>query len=280
MSTPISDKDIQEFTSRAWRYYKKFGRHDLAWRKKTDPYSITVSEVMLQQTQVTRVEEYFKKWMKEFPTIKKLSQSELSDVLKQWQGLGYNRRGKYLHDIAKKIMNDFGGVFPEESEHLRSLPGVGSYTQAAIEAFSYNKRSILVETNIRTAVIYHFFKNKETVTEKEIEHVLECCYKKGTKAYKNPREWNWALMDYGSHLKKEVGNLNKKSKTYTKQSRFEGSTRQLRSGILRYILSKGVVSALEIEKASANRKKEVAGLLIELQKEGMIQETSRGWRVV
>jgi len=276
----ISETEITAFTKIVWSYYKKNGRHDLAWRLHTDPYSIVVSEIMLQQTQVVRVQEYFDNWMKKFPTIQKLSNASLSDVLKQWQGLGYNRRGKYLHDIAKKITHEYGGIFPESGSDLRSLPGIGSYTESAIQAFSYNKPATLIETNTRTAVIYHFFKEKKEVTDKEIESILERCYKKGTKAFKQPREWNWALMDYGSHLKKEVGNLNKKSKTYTRQSRFEGSSRQLRSQILKYILEKPGSSEQEIIHASAgSRKQEIPHLLLTLKAEGMIMKKKRGWVV-
>ena len=278
MKQAISEKDIQLFARTVWSFYNKQGRHDLVWRRKTDPYSIVLSEIMLQQTQVARVEEYFKKWKKKFPNWKVLSQAKLSDVLLQWQGLGYNRRGKYVHDISKMVIREYGGVFPTEGGDLRALPGIGPYTQAAIEAFSFNERSILIETNIRTAVIYHFFKDRESVAEKEIEEVLLKCYRPGTKAYKSPREWNWALMDYGSDLKKQVGNLNKKSKTYTKQSRFEGSRRQLRSGILKFILEKKKVTFEQVVNASLRKEeKEIKALLVDLEQEGMIRKTKKGW---
>jgi len=280
MKQDFSDYDIREFTRTVWSFYRREGRHDLAWRKNTDPYSITLSEIMLQQTQVARVEDYFDAWKKKFPDWKTLSEVRLSDVLLQWQGLGYNRRGKYLHDIAQEVMGRYSGKFPEKGSDLRSLPGVGEYTQAAIEAFSFNRRSVLIETNIRTAIIFHFFKDKESVTEQEIRCVLQACYKVGTKAYKNPREWNWALMDYGSDLKKRVGNLNKRSKTYTKQSRFEGSRRQLRSGMLRYILQKGDVTTNEIVRASEGKSaKEINRLLLELEKEGMIINKGGVWSI-
>ena len=281
MSKSISEKNIQAFTRTVWTHYSKHGRHDLAWRKKTDPYSIVLSEIMLQQTQVIRVEEYFANWKKKFPNWKTLANASLSEVLTMWQGLGYNRRGKYVHDIAKEVMGTYKGVFPSEAVDMRTLPGIGPYTQSAIEAFSFNKRSILVETNIRTAIIFHFFKNQEVVTERQIEEVLQACYRQGTKAYKNPREWNWALMDYGSHLKKEVGNLNKKSKTYTKQSRFQGSRRQLRSRILKFILEKKEVTQQEIFIASLQKdEKDIKLLLNELQKEGMIEKSKNKWKVV
>ena len=276
-----TQKEINSFTRTVWKYYKDHGRHDLAWRKETDPYSIVVSEIMLQQTQVVRVIEYFDDWMKIFPDWNTLSQALLRDVLLQWQGLGYNRRGKYLHDISKIVIDIYEGVFPDEKSDLRSLPGIGPYTQAAIEAFSFNKPSILIETNIRTAVIYHFFKNHSGVTDTEIESILNRCYKPSTKAYKNPRQWNWALMDYGNHLKGEIGNLNKMSKTYAKQSRFEGSRRQLRSQVLKHVLEKKEINSQKIISRFPNKRpEEINDLLGELVKEGMIQRKNNLWKVI
>ncbi len=278
MNRGISHKEINNFTKTVWGYYEKYGRHDLPWRENTDPYSIVVSEIMLQQTQVSRVLDYYKNWKKIFPNWNKLAKAELRDVLKEWKGLGYNRRGKYLHDIAKRVSQS---QFPKDGRSLRDLPGIGEYTASAIEAFSFNHPSILIETNIRTAVIYHFFKNKNDVSDKEIRFVLEQCIKPGTKAHKNPREWYWALMDYGSHLKQEVGNLNKKSKTYSRQTRFEGSSRQLRSQILHYIVEAGPVSTAQIKRVygSTSRSKEIESLLTALQDNNMIKKTKDKWSV-
>lgn len=276
----VSPREIQAFTRTVWTHYKKQGRHDLAWRKQIDPYSIVVSEIMLQQTQVARVESYYKTWKQSFPSWRALARSPLSQALSHWQGLGYNRRGKYLHEIAKTVTTNNKGKFPTEYREILALPGIGPYTASAVMAFSYNKPAVLLETNIRTAVIHHFFNNEKKVSEQDIEKILQACLKNGTKAYKNSREWYWALMDYGSHLKQTVGNLNRKSTTYAKQSRFEGSRRQLRSQILRYILEKTLVTTTQIKEASAGtRAGEIDKLLNELSQERMIVKKGRNWKV-
>ena len=271
--------DITSFTSAVWRYYAKNKRDGLAWRKDTSPYSIVVSEIMLQQTQVARVEDFYDKWMKKFPNWETLARAKLSEVLVLWKGLGYNRRAKFLHECAKEVMNTHGGIFPNDEEEVRALPGIGVYTTSAILAFAYDKRQSLIETNTRTAVIYHFFKEEKKVSDKEIAMVLDACFKPGTKAYKNPREWNWALFDYGSHLKKTVGNLNRKSKSYKKQSRFEGSDRQIRSGIVHFLSSDGPKSRESIIEASGTDSTRVGAQITALEKEGMIEYKKDRWQI-
>lgn len=276
----VSDTEIKKFIQTVWKHYHKQGRHALAWREHTDPYSIVVSEIMLQQTQVARVETYFDTWINTFPDWKTLAGAKLSEVLKVWKGLGYNRRGKYLHDISKIITNQYDGLFPQEQKNILALPGIGSYTARAIQAFSFNEREVLVETNTRTAIIYHFFQNSNGVTDKEIEEMLRRCYIQRTKAYVNPQEWNWALFDYGSWLKKEVGNLNKKSTTYSKQSRFEGSDRQIRSGVVHLLSSGGPLPITTIYKKSGiSDHKRIDEQIIKLEKEQMIIKKNNRWRI-
>ena len=128
---------IESFRSEVWNYYKKNGRNDLPWRKTTDPYKILVSEVMLQQTQVPRVIEKYKSFLKKFPTVNVLARAVLADVLKEWSGLGYNRRAKYLHDAAKVIVGEYRGDIKKALAH--QLPGVGPYTKAAVRTFAFNE---------------------------------------------------------------------------------------------------------------------------------------------
>lgn len=125
-----------KFRALVWRYYRVHGRHDLPWRKTRNPYRILVSEVMLQQTQVERVIPFYAEFMKRFPTARKLAEAPLPDVLKVWQGLGYNRRAKLLHSAAKEIILKYGDTFPAVYSELVELPGVGPYT-ARLEAFWY-----------------------------------------------------------------------------------------------------------------------------------------------
>src|SRR5262249_34966899 len=133
----------------------------------TDPYRIMISEVMLQQTQVPRVLEKYKEFLKKFPTIRALAKAPLSEVLKVWNGLGYNRRGKYLHDAAREIVSKYGGRVPKEKEALLELPGMGQYTSGAVRAFAYNLPDVLIETNVRAVFIHEFFGEK-TVHDDQI----------------------------------------------------------------------------------------------------------------
>lgn len=225
----ISTKQIEDFRKTVWSHYKN-NKRDFAWRNTSDPYQILVSEFMLQQTQTIRILEKFTEFIKAFPTVKDLAEASLSDVLKLWQGLGYNRRAKFLYEAAKKIQMDFNGIVPLNIEQLDSLPGIGPYTARAIYTFSTNLPSTFIETNIRTVFIHHFFKDSD-VDDKEILKLVE-----QTLDTSDPRNWYYALMDYGVYIKKSVGNLNIKSKHYSKQSKFEGSKRQVRGQILKTIL--------------------------------------------
>ena len=219
---------VEVFRDTVISHWRGQGRHDLPWRDTTDPYRIFVSEVMLQQTQVARVVPKYELFLKRFPTAKVLSKARLSAVLKEWSGLGYNRRAKFLRNAAKEITSRFKGTFPRAYIDLRSLPGVGEYTAKAMRIFAYNEPDVLVETNVRTAFICHFFAGHERVTDKEILRVARVVAEG-----QNPREWHWALMDYGSHLKANGVRLNTKSAQYAKQSKFEGSLREVRGAILR-----------------------------------------------
>lgn len=223
-----SNTKVAAFRHEVWKYYKKNGRNDLPWRKTTDPYKILVSEVMLQQTQVPRVIEKYKSFLKKFPTVQKLAKAKLSDVLKEWNGLGYNRRAKYLHDAAKVVVGEYDGDMKEALAH--ALPGVGPYTRAAVRTFAFNEPHTMIETNIRTVFIHHFYQGRTSVTDKALLPLIEQAAED-----QDPRTWHWALMDYGSYLKRSGVRNNSQSKHYTKQSKFEGSLRQVRGEILRQL---------------------------------------------
>ena len=192
-----------------------------------------MSEIMLQQTQASRVVSFYKKFIKEFPTVRVLAKAPLSKVLIVWQGLGYNRRGKYLHEAAKIIVKDgFGG----------RLPGVGPYTAAAVDAFAYNKPTVFIETNIRTVFIHYFYSstNRNAASVKiEDKKLLPLVEKAFKKSKMQPRDFYAALMDYGSSLKASGVKLNSRSKHYVKQSKFEGSARQKSAAKLKKLLQRG-----------------------------------------
>lgn len=198
---------------------------DMPWRADTRPYYVLVSELMLQQTQVSRVIPKFEAFITVFPDEKALAQASLAEVLGHWQGLGYNRRAKFLHDAAKQVVTL--GHFPDTYDELVELPGVGKNTAGAILAYSFNHSTLFIETNIRTVYIHHFFADDFAVDDKEILAKL------AETLDDQPRRFYWALMDYGSWLKASGIRNTDKSRHYKKQSRLEGSLRQMRGEIIR-----------------------------------------------
>lgn len=197
----------------------------MPWRQDTRPYYVLVSELMLQQTQVDRVIPKFNAFIAAFPNEETLARSSLADVLKLWQGLGYNRRAKFLHEAAKKIIEL--GEFPSDEKGLLELPGVGKNTAGAILAYAYNQPSLFVETNVRTVYFHHFFTDGDIVDDTQVKKLLE-----QTIDHEHPREFYWALMDYGSWLKRQGSGRLQQSKHYKKQSPLRGSVREIRGLIV------------------------------------------------
>ena len=231
------NKKEKEFVETVWEFYRRHGRRSLPWRLTKNPYRVLISEVMLQQTQVDRVIPKYKAFIKKFPTAASLAQASLGDVLREWQGLGYNRRAKMLHECARVVYQNRRGLtptIPRTYDELVRLPGIGPYTAGAVMAFAYNEAIPIIETNIRTTFMHHFFHDVADISDKEILR-LTAVFLEGKKQKENPREWYWALMDYGAYLKKTVGNQNSRSKHYTKQSAFKNSDRQIRGAILRML---------------------------------------------
>ncbi len=220
--------DDKELLNNVFTHYKKFGRHTLAWRKKITPYTILVSEMMLQQTQVTRVLPKFEEWMKRFPTLEALSQASLQEVLVVWQGLGYQRRVKALLSIAKEVRR-----LPKSYDELLKLPGIGPYTASAICAFAHDTFTHpVLETNIRTVLIeYHHLGESEIddgVLYDDLDHLVT--HKKVLAM--GARHFYYALMDYGAYLKSQKISHNKKSAQHVVQSVYKGSFRELRAKVL------------------------------------------------
>jgi A/G-specific adenine glycosylase len=261
-----------------WAHYREHGRHALPWRKTHDPYKVLVSEVMLQQTQVDRVVPYFKAWMKEYPNVQALAAAPLARVLTSWQGLGYNRRAKMLHEAAKAVVRDHDAKMPKTVEGLESLPGVGPYTARAVAAFAYNQDIIFIETNIRTVIIHHVFGDRMGITDAEIYAVLEKLLPEAKKEG-TVREWYAALMDYGSHLKRSGVKLNARSKGYAKQSKFEGSGRQVRGAILKALVSSPATQTTLEKLFDSKRKEDVRTQIAKLLAEALIEKSGRSYRL-
>jgi A/G-specific adenine glycosylase len=257
--------EVHTFVEKIVDFYRHHSR-DLPWRQNTSPYSIFVSEIMLQQTQVARVLTKYPEFIQRFPDFKSLASAPLTDVLLIWQGMGYNRRAKYLHDSAREIVKQYKGSLPKDIEKLGSLPGIGPATAGSIACFAFNAPTIFIETNVRRSILFHFFPEESEVLDIAVRAVVEKCMQYIQK-YENisPREWYWALMDYGSYLKTVVDNPNKRSKHYVKQSRFEGSDRQVRGELLRQYLKLGRV------KLTSPREKKIWKDLIG---EGLVAEKS------
>lgn len=222
---------IPEFITIINTYYAINKRH-FPWRDVENPYYVFVSEVMLQQTQTHRVIDKFAQFIEAFPTVYDLAAAPLGAVLFVWQGLGYNRRGKFLHQAACIIVARHNGIIPDDPRLLVELPGIGSATAASIAAFAYNKPTVFIETNIRAVYIHSFFPNQEKVADSELIPLIAQSVDQ-----LNPRQWYYALMDYGVMLKKTHQNPSRKSKHHTTQSPFEGSIRQVRGAVLRVMLA-------------------------------------------
>lgn len=215
-----------EFKDLVWQRGRELYR-DMPWRRNIRPYYVLVSELMLQQTQVARVIPKFEAFIASFPNEQSLAEAELADVLRLWQGLGYNRRAKFLHAAARMITDEFQGVFPRGQKDMVRLPGVGKNTAGAIGAYAFNQTTIFVETNVRTVYLHHFFSDRNDVPDADIADRLGA-----TIDFEHPREFYWALMDYGSWLKQNGVRNNSQSKHYKKQSPLEGSVRQVRGQII------------------------------------------------
>lgn len=277
MSTPKKrkiralPKDIAAFRKTVWAHYRANGRHDLPWRATHDAYRIMVSEIMLQQTQVSRVMEKYRSFLKKFPTVDSLASAPLRDVLTEWSGLGYNRRGKYLHEAAKVIVSEFGGSIKKAT--AEKLPGIGPYTRAAIRVFAYSEPHTMLETNIRAAYIHHFFADMQSVSDRDIVPLMEKAAEE-----QDPRKWHWALMDYGAYLKKLHNNPTRKSASYVMQSKFVGSLREARGAIIR-VLNTGAHGDLAISQKLAFDERRVREALTALKRDGLVVSNRGSWRI-
>lgn len=264
IQTSLSRKAVQRFRSEVYAHYHANPR-PLPWRETEDPYHILVSEIMLQQTRVERATGKYQAFLTIFPDLTALAQAPLRDVLQVWQGLGYNRRAIALQEAAKKVVQDFNGVLPCSAEQLRTLPGIGAYTAGAIAAFAFHQPVIFIETNIRTVYIYCFFQDRQDVKDSEIMPLVQATLDRS-----NPREWYYALMDFGVMLKRTHTNPSRKSAHHSRQSRFEGSDRQIRGNVVKFLLRKPLSAKEEIFRELQEDPQRLERILEGLVKEGLI----------
>lgn len=226
------DSMARELFSEKVRRCGREARRRLPWRWIDDPFAVLVSEVMLQQTQVSRVDGRWQRFMARFPTVDALAAASVPDVLDEWQGLGYNRRALNLKRAAEACASRFGGVVPETAEELMALPGVGPSTAAGVVAFAFDRPAVYLETNVRTVFLHELFPEEEGVGDGRIRPLVAAsCPETGV------RDWYYDLLDYGAWLKSRVGNASRRSAHYVRQSAFEGSRRQKRAFVVREVLA-------------------------------------------
>ena len=265
MKRKLNKREIRKFRKVIWDYYRTHGRHELPWRKTKSAYRILVSEIMLQQTQVERVIPKYRQFIKTFPSISSLGKASLTEIIAVWQGLGYNRRAVSLYKIADILKKQYRERVPSSPEVLKTLPGIGEYTASAITAFAYNKPVLFIETNIRTVYIHFFTSGRKKVHDSEIKALLEQTVDNGL-----IREWYYALMDYGAMLKKKHRYLNTRSIHYSRQSRFEGSTRQVRGRIIRLLSENGPASKQKLRNSLELSDHNLDDILDKLRHDGLI----------
>jgi A/G-specific adenine glycosylase len=237
------------------RWYRRHGR-DLPWRVTRDPYAILVSEIMLQQTQVSRVIPKYQEFLKRFPTVGALARAKLRAVLRCWSGLGYNRRARNLWQCARDVVARHRGRMPRETEELQSLPGIGRYTAGAVASFAFGAREAAVDTNVRRVLsraLLGVDRADDATAWRLASDVLP----------KDAATWNHALMDIGALFcrakpncaecplreacafrRRGVGRVN--STAARPQGRFEGSRRQQRGRVIRALVDARSVDLMRL----------------------------------
>jgi A/G-specific adenine glycosylase len=186
---------VKTFQWRLLRWFRGHGR-DLPWRRTRDPYKILVSEVMLQQTQVERVREYYGRFLRQYPTIQDLASANPGRVRDSWDGLGYYARARNLHAAARTVVREHRGRFPRDLEEVMALPGVGRYTAGAVLSFAYGEPAPILDTNVRRVLSRIFVRRRASrpaATERRLWALAETVIPDG-----DAWAFNQALMDFGA----------------------------------------------------------------------------------
>lgn len=269
----LDAKTVEAFREGIYGHHRAYPR-PMPWRETNNPYSILVSEIMLQQTQVERVKTKYIQFLETFPTLESLASAPLEELLRTWQGLGYNRRALALKHCAEEIVTRHGGRFPATIAELEALPGIGPYTARAVAAFAFGLAEPLIETNIRTIFIHFFFHGHEKVSDRELLPLVDATLDRD-----NPREWYHALMDYGALLKQQHPNPGRRSRHHVRQAPFRGSNRELRSRILCTIMDQPGITARELADLLTVDREQVDRNLLALVREGFAENTGIGFAI-
>ncbi len=219
----MTQGEILKFQEKILSWYEE-NKRELPWRSTKDPYKILVSEIMSQQTQISRVIPKYEAWLQRFPTIKSLAEAPAAEVLRYWSGLGYNRRALNLQKTAQAIVNSGRNALPTSVEELKKLPGIGQYTASAVACFAYDAQIPVIDTNIRKVIAAEFFQG-QLPDEKTIADIAREILPKGRAS-----EWNQALMDFSSLVLKSV------KIPIAKQSHFKSSDRWYRGQTVKLLL--------------------------------------------
>ncbi|MFW9847580.1 MAG: Fe-S cluster assembly protein HesB [Candidatus Thorarchaeota archaeon] len=261
MSIDIDDASVKAFQDKIMSWWRTNSR-DLPWRNNPSPYNVLVSEVMLQQTQVSRVIPKYNEFLNAFPTLESLANAETRHLLKTWSGLGYNRRALWLREAARDIINR--GSFPENEKELRELKGIGRYTSRSILIFAFNKDIATIDTNIRRVIIASGFATEES-TQSELEKIADLLLPVGRSS-----DWHNALMDYGSHV---LTTSSTGIAPLSSQTKFAGSSRQIRGIIIRLLTENSKVTLSEISheiNQCVSENYDIFGILKQLMQEKLI----------
>jgi A/G-specific adenine glycosylase len=259
----LTPAEIKRFRRTIYAYYRR-QRRPFPWRDRITPYGIVVSEIMLQQTQTSRVITKYREFMQTWPTFAALAQAPTNRLMQVWHGLGYNRRALALRRLAQVVVTTYHGKLPQTSEELDALPGIGAATAGSIRAFAFDLPAVFIETNVRTVFIHFFFPRSRQVSDHTLLPLVE-----QTLDRRHPRDWYYALMDYGVMLKKTTSNPSRRSKHYSKQSPFGTSNRRIRGLILKTLLT-GPHSAHDLSQTLAIDQPKIDANLFQLHAEGFL----------
>lgn len=227
--TRLAANDVRRFQRRLLRWYARHGRHDFIWRKNPTPYRVLVAEVMLQQTQVARVEPKYREFLRRYPNFRTLAKAKTGELLALWSGLGYNRRALLLRACARQVVECFSGRLPSNLQQLVALPGIGLYTAAAVNIFARNRDEVCIDTNVRRVLI-HELGLPQAIGPRTLAGVARQVLPRG-----RSRVWHSALMDYGRMVatSRSTGIKPKGGSAI----RFIGSVRYYRGRLLKALLS-------------------------------------------
>jgi A/G-specific adenine glycosylase len=266
------------------------------WRLRADPYATLVSEVMLQQTQAARVAPAFERFVARFRDVAALAAASRADVLRAWDGLGYNRRAVALSRAARAILDDHGGVVPEDEAELRKLPGVGPYTAAAVAAMDHGHRAAAVDVNVRR-VVGRLELGVASPTGADAVAVERSAL--DLMGRSDPAAWNQALMDLGREICRPAARCpacpvrgwcrwrgsglppgpaaesGRGPRANGRLDRFEGSFRQVRGSVIRALRSHACAPE-ELERRTGHARPDLERAAAALVREGAVERTPSG----